>query len=164
MPPTHVAFPGSLKVSTVAVVLVRVSVLRQGGGGPSFSAAVVPPALSVNVIVFGSPRLGVPTGASVAVPAQVPANAAGMVAPVTRAGVLAGVVAAGALLVCAAAELLVTVPFAMPFLVGGELRVSSTTPPAMRAITTTVAQAARTGRLRERRDRCGTAPGMDSCV
>ena len=44
------------------------------------------PATNVNVTLFVSPTLVSPTAAIVALPFQVPANAAGIVAPVVAAG------------------------------------------------------------------------------
>ena len=93
VPATHRVFPGSLKVSTVAVALVRVSVLTH----PSFvSWAVVAPWASVNEMLFDSPRLGAARANIVAVPAQVPANEDGIVTlaacAVAEADVLAGVI------------------------------------------------------------------------
>src|SRR5207302_315061 len=95
VPATQLAVCGSLKVSTVAVAPVRVRVLTQSW---LFSCAVRPPGLNVNWMGFGSEGPDTPMADSVAVPCQVPANAAGIVTPV--AGVVcAGVVCAG--VVCA---------------------------------------------------------------
>ena len=57
------------------------------------------PPTKVNAMLFVSPRLVAPTAAIVALPFQVPANAAGIVAPVVADGgdVLCDAVAAGLL-------------------------------------------------------------------
>ena len=69
-------------MSTVAVSFVKVSVLTQLW---LFSWAVLAPATSVKVMLFASPKPGVPMAAIVAVPVQLPANAEGIVAPVACA-------------------------------------------------------------------------------
>jgi hypothetical protein len=78
VPATQAAVCGSLNVSTVAVLAVRVSVLTQS---PLVSCALVAPATNVNVMLLVSPTPGLPSADMVAVPDQVPANGAGMVAP-----------------------------------------------------------------------------------
>ena len=96
---------GSLKVSTAVVALVSVSTLTHSR---LTSRAVCPPATSVNVMGFCMTKLGSLMADIVAVPAQVPANCAGMVGPAA----------------CAVAGVAV---FGWP--AGGVLRVSVTAPP-----------------------------------
>src|SRR5215472_151398 len=130
VPATHWSLPGSLKVSTVAVALVRVSVLMHA----SFvSWAVVPFAAIVNVMLLCSPRLGSATANIVAVPVQVPANEAGIVAPAACAVAEAGVLA------CPAGEVLLRPAEELEAVPGGavvgDARVSNTMPTTRRAST-----------------------------
>src|SRR2546421_5393720 len=113
------------------------------------------PATNVNMTLFGSPRPVFPTAAIVALPFQVPANAAGIVAPVVAGGgdVLCDAVAAG-LLALPASELRPESAREA----GGDPRVSSTTArTAMAAATAPPAI-----RIGVRRDRAGAWPGTDS--
>src|SRR6266566_4518818 len=111
------------------------------------------PATNVNVTLFVSPRLVSPTAAIVALPFQVPAYAAGIVAPVVVGGgaVVCGAVAAG-LLALPASEL----PPAGE--AGGDPRVRSTTA----RTTAAAATAPPTARSGARRDRAGARPGPES--
>src|SRR5712675_92733 len=93
------------------------------------------PATNVNVMLFVSPTLVSPTAAIVALPFQVPANAAGTVAPVAGGGddvaVAGGAVSAG-LLALPASEL----PPEPAGEAGGDPLVSSTTARTMIAAAT----------------------------
>src|SRR6266487_3061776 len=115
------------------------------------------PAANVNVMVFVSPRPVPPTAAIVALPFQVPANAAGIVAPAVADGddAVCGTVAAG-LLALPVSELLPEPAGER----GGDPRVSSTTARTMIAAAT-APQAARIG---VRRDRAVAGPGTESSV
>ena len=116
------------------------------------------PATNVNVMLFASLRLVAPTADIVALPFQVPANAAGIVAPVVVGGggvawvacVVSGAVAAG-LLAVPASEL----PPGPSGEAGGDPRVSSTTARTMSA----AAAAPQAARIGVRRDRAGGPPG-----
>src|SRR5437764_10516905 len=115
------------------------------------------PATNVNVTLFVSPTPVSPTAAIVALPFQVPANAAGIVAPLVAGGgaVVCGTVAAG-LLALPASELRPESAGEA----GGDPRVSSTTArTAMAAATAPPAI-----RIGVRRDRAGAWPGTDSWV
>src|SRR5215470_5404925 len=115
------------------------------------------PATNVNVTLFGSPRPVLPTAAIVALPFQVPANTAGIVAPLAAGGgdALCDTAAAG-LLALPASEL----PPESAREAGGDPRVSSTT-----ARTATAAATAPPAiRIGVRRDRAGAWPGTDSWV
>jgi len=111
---------------------------------------------NVKVTSFVSATLVSPTAAIVALPFQIPANAAGIVAPVVAGGddaaraAVRDAVAAGLLALPSSAP-----PPEAAGEAGGDPRVSSTTASAMTAAAAT-AQAARTG---PRRDRAGAPPG-----
>ena len=88
VPATQFAVCGSLKTSVVSVALVRVRVLTQSW----FSSwAVRAPPANVNWMLFCSEGVVAPTGDIVAVPFQVPENAAGIVAPLAAGLDLSGV-------------------------------------------------------------------------
>src|ERR1017187_10048551 len=136
-----------------------------------FSGAVLAPATKVNAMLFCRLTLGAPTGAIVAVPVQLPANADGIVRPVT------GTDEDGELLAGAGSDLLARLAVEPARLsaaldeLGDDPRVNSRTPPTMSAATMTAPQTARTA---PRRDRSGLgrddgvgsypAPGQDSSV
>jgi hypothetical protein len=107
------------------------------------------------VTLFVSATLVSPTAAIVALPFQVPANAAGIVAPVVAGGgdVVCGAAAAG-LLVLPVSELSPE-PAGEA---GGDPRVSSTTA----RTTIAAATAPPTARIGVRRDRAGAGPGTES--
>src|SRR5689334_4007224 len=115
------------------------------------------PATNANVTLFVSPMPVLPTAAIVALPFQIPANAAGIVAPLVAGGgdVVCDAVAAG-LLALPASELLPESAREA----GGDPRVSSTT--AMTAMTAATAPPAT--RIGVRRDRAGAWAGTDSWV
>src|SRR5213593_3382890 len=115
------------------------------------------PATNVNVMLFDSATLVSPTAAIVALPFQVPANAAGIVAPLVADGgdVVCGTVEAG-LLALPASELLPE-PAGEA---GGDPRVSSTTA----RTTIAAATAPPATRIGVRRDRAEAWPGTDSWV
>src|ERR1039457_2184945 len=110
-------------------------------------------------MLFCRLTLGAPTGAIVAVPVQLPANADGIVRPVT------GTDEDGELLAGAGSDLLARLAVEPARLsaaldeLGDDPRVNSRTPPTMSAATMTAPQTARTA---PRRDRSG--PGRDSGV
>src|ERR1039457_5238797 len=106
-------------------------------------------------MLFCRLTLGAPTGAIVAVPVQLPANADGIVRPVT------GTDEDGELLAGAGSDLLARLGVEPARLSAAldELGVNSRTPPTMSAATMTAPQTARTA---PRRDRSG--PGRDSGV
>src|SRR5215472_7869814 len=152
VPATHWSLPGSLKVSTVAVALVRVSVLMHA----SFvSWAVVPFAAIVNVMLLCSPRLGSATANIVAVPVQVPAKEDGIVAPAACAVAEAGVLA------CPAGEVLARPADELAAVPGGaedgDPRVSSRTPATTTAAAAAAPPAARNGPRRDRFGRISAA-------
>src|SRR6201989_3023206 len=115
------------------------------------------PATKVNVMSFVSLTLVAPTADIVAFPFQVPANAAGIVAPVVSGGddvaaVSGGAVAAGPL-AWPASEL----PPEPSGEAGGDPWVSSTTARTMSA----AAAAPQAARISVRRDRAGIRPGPE---
>src|SRR5690349_21739087 len=118
---------------------------------------VCAPATNVNVTLFVSPMPVSPTAAIVALPFQVPANAAGIVAPLVagEGDVLCDTAAAG-LLAVPASELAPESARAA----GGDPRVSSTTARATMAAAT----APTATRIGVRRDRAGAWLGTDSWV
>src|SRR6201985_3601419 len=118
---------------------------------------VCAPATNVNVTLFVSPMPVSPTAAIVALPFQVPANAAGIVALLVagEGDVLCDTAAAG-LLAVPASEL----PPESAREAGGDPWVSSTTARAAMA----AAPAAAATRIGVRRDRAGAWPGTDSWV
>src|SRR5207302_10944889 len=113
------------------------------------------PVANVNVVVLFSDGVVASTGDIVAVPFQVPANAAGIVAPVTAGedDAVCGAVAAG-LLALPVSELRPE-PAGEE---GGDPRVSSTTARTMIA----AAAAPPAARIGVRRDRTGAEPGAES--
>src|SRR6185312_10982207 len=115
------------------------------------------PATNVNVTLFVSPTPVSPTAAIVALPFQVPANAAGMVAPPVAGGgdVLCDTAAAG-LLAVPASELAPDPAREA----GGDPRVSSTTARTTMAAATAPAAT----RIGVRRDLAGAWRGTDSWV
>src|ERR1700750_2558276 len=118
---------------------------------------VCAPATNVNVTLFVSPMPVSPTAAIVALPFQVPANAAGIVAPLVagEGDVLCDTAAAG-LLAVPASEL----PPESAREAGGDPWVSSTTARTTMAAATAPAAT----RIGVRRDRAGAWPGTDSWV
>ena len=113
----------------------------------SFSAAVVPPAVIVNVMAFWNPAPGAAMAARVAVPFQVPAKAAGMADP--PAWTVAGGELAGGVLPAEAGGALLDVPLGA-FDAGP--RLSSRTPTTARMTTAAALPAARASPRRDRRD------------
>src|SRR6476620_10076652 len=115
------------------------------------------PATNVNVTLFVSPTPVSPTAAIVALPFQVPANAAGIVAPLVAGGgdVLCDTAAAGVLAVPAS-----EFPPESAREAGGDPRVSSTTARTTMAAATAPAAT----RIGVRRDLAGAWRGTDSWV
>jgi hypothetical protein len=116
---------------------------------------VRPPATNVNLMALFSEGVVAPTGDIVAVPFQVPANAAGIAAPAVTGGddTACDTVEAG-LLALPVRELLPEPAEEA----GDDPRVSNTTARTMIA----AAAAPQAARIGVRRDRPGAGPGMES--